>query len=192
MSSFNFGLFQVKYALRQILVRLVEDDCGWGTDGPINNVSIKALLLTFLKFRFFLINLLAGFRIILDLLLKEDPLAVFICSRETVKDITSVAAVIFVEALLQKIIDDTLVRQTDRKRFRINLRLIFKFYSFSGSIVFDTLDLCLSGLSFHFIDSCFDGGGQWIGIVATTVIIFASLFGQSKSFVNELFDVNTR
>lgn len=109
----HFCFIQVEDALCQELVRLVEDDGGGRTDGLIENVVIEALLLTLFELGLFFLNDFASFGIMLDLLLQEDPLAVFECSREAIEDVAPVTAIVFVETLSQEIIEDALVGNTD-------------------------------------------------------------------------------
>ena len=101
MSALNLIFGQTFNTTNKLLVATFDYNAATRNDWRILNVTVKILLLAFFQFFFFRLNLIA-FLIELLLSYQEAVFCVFICSGETVKDVTAISAIILYKFLTEQ------------------------------------------------------------------------------------------
>ena len=127
MSPENLLLSQTHYATGQGLVFTFENDAaGWHNLGVLN-VTVKRFFLTLFKLLFFILFRLASFFVDFDRSIQETVLGILVCSRESIKNVTSVSIGIFKQLLFQESVQNV-VGYSDRQGGPVNFRPLCVFW----------------------------------------------------------------
>ena len=120
MGASNLVFGKLTHSLNEVFVSSIEDDNATREDGLVLNVLVKARLLAFRKLFFVFFDSLPIF-IILNHFLEECVLCSLIGSGVSVKDVTTVAAVVLAKFQLKKLVEK-FVGHSDLMILNDNLR----------------------------------------------------------------------
>jgi hypothetical protein len=176
VSTGNFYLWEMFDPVHQELLFLLQNNGGCWSNICVQDISFEAFFLSFFKLWFFFFYWVI-ILIVFDNLFQENMLAIFVCSWESIKDITSISAVIFSKSFLEQLVKE-LVWYSHSQGVSVDLRRVF-------NTVFSILSLNCFDLSCDIlIDLGFDG---------CTKLVLLLLFRDVchlHGYVNHLLDVN--
>ena len=181
MSASNLVFGKLTHSLNEVFVSSIKDDNATREDRLVLNVLVKARLLAFWKLFFIFLNRLTIF-IKLNHFLEECVLCSLIGSGVSVKDVTTVAAVVLAKFQLKKLVEE-FVGHSDLMVLDDNLGpAILGFFQVSSLLI----DLFFHG-SFDFFKLC--------SAVVDEFIFSSSLLvnrSHAENLIDELTHVHSR